>query len=66
MESSERPSRDVWGLWFFRLVQAVGLALLVFEFLSRESPRMIVVATAIALTSGALGVEKILTWLTRP
>jgi hypothetical protein len=57
--------QDPWQLWFFRLVQAVGLGLVLFEFLTRESPRLIVVGSGMAMMTGALGIERVVQWWTR-
>jgi hypothetical protein len=59
------PSQDPWQVWFFRLVQAIGLAVVLTEFYAREEPRPIVVGTGVAFITGALGLERLVQWWTR-
>jgi hypothetical protein len=56
---------DPWQVWFFRLVQAVGLAVVLIEFYTREQPRLIAVGTGVAMMTGALGLERLVQWWTR-
>ena len=47
MTASTKPERhDPWGLWFFRVVQAIGLVVILLELAQREDPRYIVIADA--------------------
>lgn len=59
------PPQDPWQVWFFRLVQAIGLAVVLVEFYTREQPRLIAVGTGVAMMTGALGLERLVQWWTR-
>jgi hypothetical protein len=60
-----KTEQDPWQLWFFRLVQAIGLLVDLVEFYTRENPRPIVVGTGVAFITGALGLERLVQWWTR-
>lgn len=62
---SAQPKPDPWQVWFFRIVQAVGLAVVLVEFYTREAPRLIAVGTGVAMMTGALGLERLVQWWTR-
>jgi lipid-A-disaccharide synthase-like uncharacterized protein len=53
-----RTARDPWDVWFWRFVQLLGVVLLVYE-LTHADPRVAIVSVALAMMTGARGVEKL-------
>jgi protein-S-isoprenylcysteine O-methyltransferase Ste14 len=60
-----KTEQDPWQLWFFRLVQILGVVVVLVEFYTRSDPRQIVVGTGVAFITGALGIERLVQWWTR-
>jgi hypothetical protein len=62
-----RPSRpsDWWGLWFFRVVQLIGVVIVINEVFLRPDFRIDVAGVGLVMVSGALGVEQVAKWYLR-
>lgn len=56
-----RPA-DPWSIWFSRLVQVVGLAIMVYETLVEHTDRPWLLLSAMAMLLGGLGLQLIVRW----
>lgn len=59
--SSAQPDR--FTVWFFRAVQIMGLALIVYEALAADKDRPYLLLVASAMMLGSVGMNMILRWL---
>lgn len=67
---SRRPARrpppaapDAWGKWFSRVMQTVGLGVVVFEAGWERNDRPWLLLVAVAMMTGGLGLQILLRWL---
>lgn len=60
-KSSVQPDR--WTVWFFRIVQVAGLALILFEALAKDKDRPYLLLVASAMMLGSVGMNMMLRWL---
>jgi hypothetical protein len=57
--------QDPWAVWFSRFVQIIGIAIVLEEILLHDPIRATAIVTGLALTSGVLGIERVIQWWTR-
>lgn len=62
-EPEQPPPKDPWGIWFGRLMQIVGLAVIVYETRWEHSDRPWLLFAALAMMTGGLGLQVIVRWL---
>lgn len=65
--TDERPTTtsDPWSIWFMRLVQVVGLGLVIYEARFEDGDRPFLLLVASAMMLGGLGIQLVLRWLLR-
>lgn len=57
------PRQDPWQVWFSRLIQIVGLAIVIYETLAARVDRPWLLLVAVAMMVGGLGLQLIVRWL---
>ena len=63
-QSPAHPPVDRWSLWFGRLVQICGLALILYEALAEHSDRPYLLLVAMAMMVGATGLRLVIKGVT--
>jgi hypothetical protein len=53
---------DSWSIWFSRLIQVVGLALVIYEALAEHSDRPVLLLVATSMMLGGVGLQLVLRW----
>lgn len=53
---------DPWSIWFSRLIQIVGLALVIYEALVEENDRPWLLLIAAAMMLGGVGLQLLVRW----
>lgn len=54
---------DPWQIWFSRLIQIVGLAVVVYEVRWEHNDRPWILLVAVAMMTGGLGLQALARWL---
>ena len=54
---------DPWSIWFSRLIQVVGLGLVIYEAVVEHTDRPWLLLVASAMMLGGLGLQLVLRWL---
>lgn len=64
-QPAEEPQapRDPWGIWFSRLMQIVGLSVIVYEARWEHNDRPWLLLAALAMMTGGLGLQVLVRWL---
>lgn len=57
------PTRDPWSIWFSRVMQVVGLLLVIYEAVAKDRDRPYLLLVAMAMMLGGLGLQLVLRWL---
>lgn len=60
VQSAAPPPTDPWSIWFSRLVQVVGLGVVIFETVVEENDRPWLLLVATAMMLGGLGLQLVL------
>jgi hypothetical protein len=56
---------DQWSVWFFRLVQLVGLGAFLFELVVTRLDRPYILLVGLAMMLGGSGLQLVLMWAVR-
>jgi hypothetical protein len=59
----EQPRPDPWQIWFSRLIQVMGLAVVVYETRWEHNDRPWLLLVAVAMMTGGLGLQVLVRWL---
>jgi hypothetical protein len=66
-EDSPQPklsplTSDPWSIWFSRLIQVSGSALVIYEALAEHSDRPVLLLVATSMMLGGVGLQLVLRW----
>jgi hypothetical protein len=60
----EQPARpDPWQIWFSRLIQIMGLGIVVYETRWEHNDRPWLLLAAVAMMTGGLGLQVLVRWM---
>lgn len=55
-------SGDPWQIWFSRIIQIVGLGIVIFETLAEQADRPWLLLVATSMMIGGLGLQLVIRW----
>lgn len=61
-DTQPSPLRDPWAIWFSRLVQVTGLAIMVYETLVQKIDRPWLLLCSMSMLLGGLGLQAVVRW----
>lgn len=64
-DSKQQQATDPWSIWFFRLVQLVGLGSFIYELAFSRLDRPYILLVGLAMMLGGAGLQLITMWALR-